>query len=106
LTTLPDQFDRLQSNVYPYTVTFAVNTNLFYREPPVAFLSIRVNKNGTIIYQSGSMRLPYEPSATEPKDQYAIACRLDNVRFPKPGKYLVELLLNSRVRHKQPLYLA
>jgi hypothetical protein len=33
LTTFPDQFDRLQSNVYPYTVTFVVNTSLFYREP-------------------------------------------------------------------------
>ena len=105
LPPFPDQFTRLQTNGYPFTFTFVVNTSLFYTEPPIAFLSICVNKNGTIVYQSGSMRLPFDPFATEPKDRYAIASRLDNVTFPKPGKYLVELLLNSRVRHKEPLYL-
>lgn len=105
LASIPDQFVRLQSKTYPYTFTFVVSTTLFYTKPPIAFLSIRVNKNGAIVYQSGSIRLPFEPSATEPKDRYAIAIRLENVTFPKPGKYNVELLLNARVRHSEPLYL-
>lgn len=92
-------FKRLHSDVYPYLTAFFVIVELLYANTSYKVLTVRI-RGKEIIYESSGAGI--EPM---PRKSFGIAIGLNDITFPEPGKYTVEILLNGLKLHSTNLVL-
>lgn len=92
-------FTRRKVEVYPHAFpSFTVSIEGLYTDRFTRTLTINVRGN-EVIYRSAGADL--HPGARD----IGMNVTLDNVTFPEPGKYWVEILLDDKVQHSEPLIL-
>jgi hypothetical protein len=99
-----NRISSLKSEVYPYRFECTVVMNYTHEEPLDHLLTVSIkDSDGAGIFESAPQFLR-SSSPAHPHRVSAVMTSLQGVKIPKPGRYVVEILLNHNVKHKEHLY--
>jgi len=99
-----DRFRWLQPAMYPYLLDFTVRVRFIHSGPLSGYLVFRITKDGQSVYKSAAQPI-YADVPEGPDEPVRMNAHLQQVSFPEPGNYFVEIVFNDRLRHREYLLL-
>ena len=98
-----NRFSTWRAESYPFQFGFTVVIKLIFSEAFRHFLTIRINdSNGEIIFGSQHLSIGAD-KPPEPDHEIGMISTLEPVVFPEPGEYILDVLLDNVVKHKERL---